>query len=227
MSDQREHILACACDLYLRQGLDGFTMRKLAKTVGVTAPAIYRHFDGREAVLADVLREAHRAFSRYLYGALAEPTPLERFVGAGDGFLNFVIDHPRWYGIMHTAPEHLGMHEIPEDIEALQTAIHQFWIDRVRECMQAGILEPGDPEETSLTMWAHAHGMAQLYHHECLPMNAEEFRAVFAASSTRLMAGVATAEFARKLSEKVFDDGAAPRVEARLSARIDREERTG
>lgn len=227
MSDQREHILACACDLYLRQGLDGFTMRKLAKAVGVTAPAIYRHFDGREAVLADVLREAHRTFSRYLYGALAEPTPLERFVGAGEGFLNFVIDHPRWYGIMHTAPEHLGMNEIPEDIEALQTAIHQFWIDRVRECMQAGILEPGDPEEASLTMWAHAHGMAQLYHHECLSMNAEEFRAVFAASWTRLMAGVATAEFARKLSEKVFDDAAAPRVEARIPARIEREERTG
>ena len=78
MSDQREYILSCACDLYLKHGLDGFTMRRLAKSVGVTAPALYRHYDGREAVLADVLREAHREFSRYLYGALGAPTPLER-----------------------------------------------------------------------------------------------------------------------------------------------------
>lgn len=202
MTDQRERILASACDLYLRQGLDGFSMRKLAKAVGVTAPAIYRHFDGREAVLADVLREAHRTFSRYLYRALAAPTPLERFVAAGDGYLDFVIDHPRWYGMMHTAPEHLGMDELPEDIEALQNAIHQFWNDRVRECMQAGILKDGDPEETSVTMWAHAHGMAQLYHRGCFPMEAEEFRALFESSSARMMAGVATEDFARELADK-------------------------
>jgi AcrR family transcriptional regulator len=43
MSDQRDAILAAACDLYLRSGLDGFSMRKLAREVGVTAPALYRH----------------------------------------------------------------------------------------------------------------------------------------------------------------------------------------
>jgi AcrR family transcriptional regulator len=186
MSDQREQILSSACDLYLKHGLDSFSMRKLARAVGVTAPAIYRHYDGREAVLADVLREAHQVFSRYLYRALGAPTPIERFFGAGEGYLAFVVEHPRWYGIMHTAPEHLGMDEFPEDIEAMQAAIHQFWIDRVRECMQAGILKDGDPAEASITMWAHAHGMVQLYHEGC-----------------RLMAGVATDAFAAELEERV------------------------
>ena len=88
MTDQRERILGCACDLYLKHGLDGFSMRKLAREVGVTAPAIYRHYDGRDEVLSDVLREAHRTFSRYLYSALGESTPLDRFLGAGEGFLN-------------------------------------------------------------------------------------------------------------------------------------------
>ena len=206
MSDQREKILACACDLYLEQGLDGFSMRKLAKEVGVTAPAIYRHFQGREALLADVLREAHRAFSRYLYAALAAPTPLERFQAAGEGYLNFAIDHPRWYEMMHTAPEHLGMDTLPADLEALQAAIHQFWNDRVRECMEAGILKKGDPEETSVTMWAHAHGMVQLYHQGCFGTDHEEFRTLFKASSARLMAGVGTEQFAEEeLGAGVFE----------------------
>ena len=61
-------------------------MRKLARRS--TAPAIYRHYEGREAVLADVLREAHRTFSRYLYSALAKPSELERFRGASEGFLD-------------------------------------------------------------------------------------------------------------------------------------------
>lgn len=200
MSDQREKILSCACDLYERLGLEGFSMRKLAKAVGVTAPAIYRHYDGRDAVLGDVLREAHRTFARYLYAALGEPTPLGRFAAAGQGFIDFVIEHPRWYGIMHTGHENLGMDHPPEDIESMQAAVHQFWVDRVRECQQAGILKEGDPEELSITMWAHAHGMAQLFRHGCFPVQQEEFRMLFKQSNARLMSGVATPEFAAEYS---------------------------
>ncbi len=206
MTDPRERILSCACDLYEEAGLDGFSMRKLARAVGVTAPAIYRHYDGREAVLADVLREAHRVFSRYLYAALSAPTPLERFRGAGEGYLSFLIEHPRWYAIMHTAIEHLGMDSVPEDIEAMQAAIHQFWVDRVRECVQAGILKEGDPEELSVTLWAHAHGMAQLYHEGCMPLSQEEFRERFRQSGLRVMTGMATAAFVEEV-EALERDG--------------------
>jgi len=206
MSDQRERILDRACDLYLREGLDGFSMRKLAKEVGVTAPAIYRHYDGREEVLADVLREAHRTFSRHIYRALGAPTPLERFFGAGEGYLDFVFDHPRWYGMLFMAPEDLGMEALPEDITAMGCAIHQFWIDRVRECMQAGILKGGDPKEVSVTMWAHAHGLAQLYHQGHFRMSPEAFRNLFTASGARLMAGVATEKFSAEFAQRCGEE---------------------
>ena len=192
MSDQRQDILACACDLYLSKGLDGFSMRGLAKEVGVTAPALYRYYDGREAVLADVVREAYRAFQSYLYRSLGAPTPLERFKRAGEGYLDFALEHPRWYTIMFSGPERLGMTEVPEDIEAMGCAIHQFWIDRVSECMRAGVLVEGDPLETSLTMWAHSHGLIHLFHHGILGNDVAAFRKLFIASGTRLMAGVAT-----------------------------------
>lgn len=208
MSDQRDRILECACDLYLTHGLEGFSMRKLARAVGVTAPALYRHYDGREELVADVLREAHRTFSRYLYRALGAPTALERFQGAGEGYLSFVIDHPRWYEIMHTAPEHLGMDQVPEDIEAMRAAINQFWNDRVRECMEAGILKPGNPEGVGVTMWAHAHGMVHLYHEGCMRVSEDEFRQNFQASGLRLMAGLATNEFVDDL-EKMIEEGSA------------------
>ncbi|HUF75115.1 MAG TPA: TetR/AcrR family transcriptional regulator [Longimicrobiales bacterium] len=201
MSDQRDAILAAACDLYLLSGLDGFSMRKLARDVGVTAPALYRHYDGREAVLADVVREAHRAFLSYIYRALEGSTPLDRFRRAGEGYLDFALEHPRWYTIMFSGPERLGMDALPEDIEAQGCAIHQFWIDRVSECMRAGILIEGDPLDVSLTMWAHAHGMVQLFHQGRLGTeDPHEFRALFAASGARLMAGVATDAWADGLA---------------------------
>jgi len=202
MSDQHDAILAAACDLYLTSGLDGFSMRKLAKEVGVTAPALYRHYDGREALLADVVREAYRAFMSYIYRALEAPTPLDRFERAGEGYLDFALEHPRWYAIMFSGPERLGMEALPDDIEAMGCAIHQFWIDRVSECMRSGALRDGDPLEVSLTMWAHAHGMVQLFHQGRLgTTDPAVFRAMFHASGARLLGGVAAGAFALELHE--------------------------
>lgn len=214
MSDQRDAILASACDLYVRAGLDGFSMRKLAKELGVTAPALYRHYDGREAVLADVVREAYRAFMSYIFRALEGPTPLERFAKAGEGYLDFALEHPRWYTIMFSGPERLGMDAMPEDIESMGCAIHQFWIDRVGECMRAGILREGDPLAVSLTMWAHAHGIVQLYHQGRLgTRDPAQFRSLFGESWTRLMEGMAAEGFSSRLTGEPVSDGGVSGVQ--------------
>lgn len=185
-------------------------MRKLAKQVGVTAPAIYRYYGGREDVLADVVREAYRAFMGYIYRALEAPTPLERFFGAGEGYLDFALEHPRWFKIMFSGAERLGMGTLPADIEAMSCAIHQFWIDRVSECMHAGILKTGDPAETSLTMWAHAHGLVQLYQQGHFMIDEPTFRTFFEASGARMMAGVASESFAAELRERYLADETVP-----------------
>ncbi len=210
MPAQRERILACACELYLETGLPGFSMRKLAKNVGVTAPALYRHYDGKEKVLADVVREAYQAYQGYVYRALQASTPIERFFQAGEGYLDFALEHPRWYKIMFSSPERLGMKELPDDIEAMGWGVHQFWIDRVRECMQVGILKEADPLQTALTMWAHAHGMILLYHQGFFPMDQEEFESLFEKSGARMMSGFATPSFSGQLEELYMEDQTAP-----------------
>jgi AcrR family transcriptional regulator len=196
MQETRDAILARASEIYLTDGLAGLSMRKLAREVGVTAPALYRYYEGREAVLADLVREAHRVFLGYLRRGLEAPTPFERFKSAGDGYLDFALDHPRWFAIIFFGPERLGMEAIPDDIESMGCAIHQFWNDRVNECMRAGVLKEGNPEDVSLTLWAHAHGMLQLYHQGRLKTDEEGFRRLMKESSERLFAGVVTEEFA-------------------------------
>jgi AcrR family transcriptional regulator len=205
MQDQRESILARACELYLIAGLSGLSMRKLAKEVGVTAPALYRYYEGREAVLADLVRQSHRVFLDYLRPGLEAPTPLERFSSAGDAYLDFAIEHPRWYAIMYSGPERLGMDSIPEDIQAMGCAIHQFWNDRVSECMRAGVLKDSDPEEVGLTLWGHHHGLVQLYHQGRLKTDADGFRTLVKESSARLFSGLMTEEYAEQVVQEAMD----------------------
>lgn len=200
MSDQKSRILTCACDLYLKHGLDGFSMRKLARKVGVTAPALYRHYESREHVVADVVREAYREFAGALYSALQGRTPQERFHRAAEVYLDFALGHPRWYQLLFITPEQMGMERLPDDLEAQGCAIHQFWVDRVRERMDEGVLRQDDPVEVSMTMWAHAHGMLTLYHHGHFEMDEADFRELFMTSAARIVRGLGTEAFARELA---------------------------
>lgn len=191
MADTRNEILDRACELYLEEGLDGFSMRELARRVGVTAPALYRHFDSREGVLLEVVNEAYRTLTRYLHRALEGATPRERFRMAGDAYMEFALDQPRMYQVLYAVPDMLGVQQLPEETAAHACAIGQFWNDRVRESMDAGLLR-GDleAEDVSTTLWAHAHGILSLFFRGMLASDPDELRRIYRESNRRILGGL-------------------------------------
>lgn len=200
MSDSRHRILAHACDLYLTDGFDGFSMRKLARAVGVTAPALYRHFESKEEVLLEVVGEAHDELFRTLSHALAGPTPADRFRRAGAAYLDFALAHRRYFQMIHSFTEFMGLDQIPEELSRRTCSVGQFWHDRVRECIEAGILKEDDPEGIGLVLWSHAYGLISLHIRGLLPLPEEVFRKVYEDSFRRIMAGLATPEHAEVLN---------------------------
>jgi AcrR family transcriptional regulator len=194
MSETRDRILSCACDLYLEDGWDGFSMRRLARSAGLTAPALYRHFEGKEHLLLEVVKEAYKVMAQYLHRALGGQSPAERFGMAGKGYLEFALEHPRYYEILYSYIPYLGITELPGELEELVCGIHQFWLDRVRECIAAGLLEPEDPDVITRSFWALSHGLIALYQRGMLPITEEELREVFRRSAGHLFGGVATPE---------------------------------
>ena len=202
MSIHRDQILKCACDLYLSDGIEGFSMRKLAKSVGCTAPALYRHYESKEEVIQDVVTEAYRLFIQYLYRALEGRTPAERFTMAGRSYFDFAMEQPALYEIIYMPAALLGAHNVDSSVADQARAIGQFWTDRVREMMEAGYLREGDPHLVSMTLWGHAHGLLSIYHRGLLPVeNEEDFRVVMTESLFRVMEGVGTDAFGEVADE--------------------------
>jgi len=197
MSINRDQILKCACDLYLSDGIEGFSMRKLAKCVGCTAPALYRHYENKEEVMQEVVAEAYRLFTQYLYRALEGRTPAERFTLAGRSYFDFAMEQPALYEIIYMPTEILGTHNVDSPVADQACAIGQFWTDRVREMMDAGYLREGDPHEISTTLWGHAHGLISIFHRGLLPVSdVKEFRVLMTESFFRVMEGLGTEAFA-------------------------------
>ena len=165
-------------------------MRKLARRVGVTAPALYRHFEGREKLLLQVVAEGYKVQIQYLQRALAGQSPAERFRMAGWEYLNFALEHPRYYEILYSYARTLGVDIEGTELEPLIARVQEFWFDRVRECMEAGLLKRDDPEVVARTFWGLAHGLISIHQRGMMCMAEEDFREVFMRSGAHLLAGV-------------------------------------
>jgi AcrR family transcriptional regulator len=58
-STTRERIPVVALRLFAEKGYDATSMREIAEQLGITKPALYYHFDSKEAILRELLGELH------------------------------------------------------------------------------------------------------------------------------------------------------------------------
>src|SRR5690606_3085584 len=59
----RQALVEAALALIAEKGPQGFTLSEAAKEAGVTPAAVYRHFQGREDLLAEVARQGYAIFA--------------------------------------------------------------------------------------------------------------------------------------------------------------------
>ncbi len=190
MSEARTRILDAARSLFLEEGVEAVTMRRVAERVGVTATALYRHFEGKDALLSAVLDAGFQSFGGYLYRALKAGDPGERLRSSGQCYLDFALEQPEVYRSIFMTPR-------PAKVECGRNepqwnATFNFLVDRVRECIDAGLLRPGDPQAVAVTIWALVHGLVSLYLTGATGMAEEEFRKSYRESIDRLFSGLWT-----------------------------------
>jgi len=164
VADTRDRIVEEARDLYLKEGLAGLSMRKVAERVGVSATALYRHFEDKQALLLAVVQTGFDRFTTYLLRGLAGKSPGARLAKTGEGYLRFALENPADYRIMFMSMrEDLGYDRFPARSKENLSRSFQLLVDRTRECQEAGLIRPGDPREIAVLIWSFVHGLVSLY----------------------------------------------------------------
>ena len=161
--DTRAQILDAARTRLLSDGLARVSMRRIAADVGISAPALYRHFDSKEALVWAVLEQGFGIFVQYLAQALTAPSPRARFVETGRRYFAFAADHPGYYTLMFgtTMRDH-ALDSVPDSAKQKSGTAFQMLVDRIRECISDGTFADDDPESVALFVWSQTHGLASL-----------------------------------------------------------------
>lgn len=188
-SDTKARLLAIGRDLYLDAGTEGFSLREVARRAKISAPAVYRHFDGKEALLAAVCNDGFRVFSSYLIQALEAKTPAERLRATAEQYLRFGLENPRDYRFIFMT----DIAGLDDGQGFKQAATFQFLVDRVRECVDAKLLMERDPRELATIIWANVHGLVSLRLAGHLgPIGDDDaFSRFYVAAGERVFAGLA------------------------------------
>lgn len=186
-SDTKSRILEGARDLFLEEGADAVTMRVVAGRVGLTAMAIYRHFENRDELFRAVVAKGHALFLQYLQCSLSCDTPGERLLESGRAYLRFALENPRDYAVIFMEPRDPSTSEEPGSPLWQDAATFRFLVERIEECTRAGVIHVDDAEDAALTVWAQVHGLVSLFLANKLQLDAQAFETLYERSLNRLM----------------------------------------
>lgn len=114
-------LIAAAFKELASEGLEGVSLRGVARRAGVSAPAVYRHFADKEALLVAIAAECAERLAATMVAAVAEAPedPLERFRAVGIALVRFAVAHPEHFRALSTP----GLADkIPEEQRARERA---------------------------------------------------------------------------------------------------------
>ncbi len=154
-------LLGAARDLVLEAGPDHISLREVARRVGISAPAVYRHFENKDALIAAACAQGFQVFASYLVRALSERTALGRLRASGRLYLHFGLENQQDYRFIFMSRGVVdakgGLAEANDEATTFR-----FLVDRVSECMREKVLRKGDSDVVAATIWAHVHGLVSL-----------------------------------------------------------------
>jgi AcrR family transcriptional regulator len=102
----RQALIDGALKLIEDRGPTGFTLSEAAKQAGVTPAAVYRHFEGREDLIAEGALQGYEIFAELMEAAYqsGQPSALKAFEATGRAYLAFARDYPGHYIAMEKRP---------------------------------------------------------------------------------------------------------------------------
>jgi len=160
----RQEILDAASELFVREGFENVSMRRIADKIEYSPTTIYLYFRDKAELLEQVCAETFMRLQQRLAKILEQPgEPLERLRRGLMAYIEFGLENPHHYRatFMMKFPESFEREKyIKPDTPGMQA--FDFLRRSVYDATAAGKLSVKDAELASQTLWAGVHGITSL-----------------------------------------------------------------
>jgi len=155
-------LLDAAMEGVRTNGIGSLSLRELARSVGVSPSATYRHFPSREHLVMRVSQRAREALARDLIAASGRITgsntkrrSIERFEAIGHAYVQFAVRNP---ALFEAAFSRSGVAlDQPDDPSAWSGLA-----DSIDQMIAAGAIPPTRRKDAPIIAWSGVHGIATI-----------------------------------------------------------------
>jgi AcrR family transcriptional regulator len=164
-------------------------MRRVARAVGITPMALYRHFADRDGLL-NALADGGFAELTVRLTKMELPAGAEQqLTTILDVFLDFGLEKPRLFELMFLRPRE-GARQFPGDFRAGRSPTARFAATALEAGMKDGVFRKDDVWEITFETGALLQGLVMLYVGGRVGTTAEEFRALCHRAFRRYLHGI-------------------------------------
>ncbi|MDQ3628755.1 MAG: TetR/AcrR family transcriptional regulator [Actinomycetota bacterium] len=129
---RRAQILDTAATLFAERGFHGVSVHDIGAACGITGPALYRHFAGKDAMLADVLVEiSEQLLAEGRRRAAAAEDPAKTLLALVRWHIEFALEHPALIVVQEREWTNLQP-RARDAVRSLQLAYIDEWVAAVR-----------------------------------------------------------------------------------------------
>ncbi len=165
-SETRDKILDAARELFVTEGFEGVSMRKVAEKIEYSPTAIYVHFADKQELFRELCHQDYARLAEVFQSSAISTNPVERLKQIGGIYIEFGTRYPNHYKFMFMTP-----HPIQEPDEVDREMMGNPEVDAyaflkwaVQQAIDAGCFreDQTDAALISQTLWASVHGVIAL-----------------------------------------------------------------
>ncbi len=158
----RETLIDTGLKLIEEKGINGFTLRGVAKSAGVSTAAPYHHFKNKAELLEVIAAQGWSLMGeKFKSSSAVEDLPMAKLIAIGVVYITFAIEHTSYFRVM-SRPD---LYNTDQEANFSSTGLDVFEMlnTAVRNCFPD---KPGDDpliQKTVLKAWVDVHGFATLW----------------------------------------------------------------
>ena len=160
----RQEILDAASELFVKEGYENVSMRRIAAKIEYSPTTIYLYFRDKAELLEQVCVETFSRLSHVLSRIQEQPgDPVQRLRRGLVAYVKFGMENPHHYRATFMMKIPAGCDdEKYRQPDAPGMQAFDFLRRCVVDCLKAGEFKDVDPEVVSQTFWAGIHGITSL-----------------------------------------------------------------
>lgn len=170
-------IISAARDVLLSDGYRNLSLRKIARSIGVSATSIYLHFESKDDLVHTLIEEAIERLNRALeISVVNKESPVKKLEALAQTYVSFALKHPREYQVIYLVSSE-EMTRYPKEKFRKARKGYGLVLDVLIEGINSGKIEEEKPNIAAYTFWAQLHGVMSVVLSERLDtrINQNEF----------------------------------------------------